>query len=398
MRDLDRVVHRQTYIDLIRAYLRDYGSQRRLARALGMSDAYLSYLLEPLHGGGGHWSAALTAPAREVAEAFKFAKTPSERRAREIADTLCDDADRRDALLEHIELARATAVPRRPAALLAGHDVAAAVARAGDLHHRALTVRDGEATRVAYGQVWAGARGLPDAIDPGRHPLAHVQALLFLHDTAQVLGRLDLALGFARRATRVLSCVEHARSDLSIRLEINTIFAEIVTLNSLGLTRQARTAIARAETMTGYAHEPGVWLRSILEERLNAMRGTRRLSVFDAESTADHALATVPDDPTLRAGVVRRLVDVYLFHATPRSMRRAGHLAGDLRAALARTGLSPLRRTQILGTLVRHARATGDAATASELFTEWLRVTGEAGLRHQRQKLAGELTRVGGGT
>src|SRR5215469_10389159 len=31
----ERLIHRQTYIDLIRAYLADYGTQRDLARALG---------------------------------------------------------------------------------------------------------------------------------------------------------------------------------------------------------------------------------------------------------------------------------------------------------------------------------------------------------------------------
>lgn len=49
--DPQRLIHRQTYIDLIRAYLRDYGSQHDLARALGLSEAYASYLLAPLRLG-----------------------------------------------------------------------------------------------------------------------------------------------------------------------------------------------------------------------------------------------------------------------------------------------------------------------------------------------------------
>ncbi|MFC4534176.1 hypothetical protein ACFO60_25730 [Sphaerisporangium dianthi] len=95
----------------------------------------------------------------------------------------------------------------------------------------------------------------------------------------------------------------------------------------------------------------------------------------------------------LRAGIVRRLVDVHLFHATPRSMRAAARHADDLRSALALTGAGPLRRTQILRTLLRHARVSGDETTASALLTECPRVTGEAGLRHQREKFTGEFAR-----
>jgi len=39
--DPERLIHRQTYIDLIRAYLRDYGSQHDLARALAMDAALI---------------------------------------------------------------------------------------------------------------------------------------------------------------------------------------------------------------------------------------------------------------------------------------------------------------------------------------------------------------------
>lgn len=43
-----RAFHRQMYVDLIRAYLRDYGSQKDLARAMRVSEAYVSFLIEPL--------------------------------------------------------------------------------------------------------------------------------------------------------------------------------------------------------------------------------------------------------------------------------------------------------------------------------------------------------------
>jgi hypothetical protein len=83
--DPGRLIHRQTYIDLIDAYLADYGTRRDLARALGVSEVYVSYLLKPLSLAAGrppaHWSGLLSAAGYEVAEALKFAKTPSQARA-----------------------------------------------------------------------------------------------------------------------------------------------------------------------------------------------------------------------------------------------------------------------------------------------------------------------------
>src|SRR3954454_22229480 len=43
-----RMLHRHMYIDLIRAYLRERGTQAGLARSLGVTEAYLSFAMEPV--------------------------------------------------------------------------------------------------------------------------------------------------------------------------------------------------------------------------------------------------------------------------------------------------------------------------------------------------------------
>jgi hypothetical protein len=139
-----------------------------------------------------------------------------------------------------------------------------------------------------------------------------------LHDTAQVFGRSDIALGLARKAIGIL---QSAGSDISgeygaIRLHINARFAEVVSLNTLRLRGEARVAIACAEPLPGYNREPETWLRSFLEEQLNAMTGFPRASIYEAERTADRALYLVPDDVILQAGITRRLMDIYLTRLT----------------------------------------------------------------------------------
>jgi hypothetical protein len=397
--DLDRLMHRQTYIDLIRAYLADYGSQRDLARALGISEAYASYLLEPVRlrlsrRQDGHWSILLCAAGHEVAEAFKYVKTPAEFRAQQIASQLLTDADRRDVLLYHVSLARRLAPAPADSALLSASDARTMLQTIGETHQAALYGPAEAVTAASYAQVWRQARDLPALIDPRVNPPEHAQALMFLHDTAQVLGRPDLALGFARRALRALPASRrgNAGSPAVIRLRINAIFAEIVTLNTLGLRADALRAGEYAQSLPGYGDEPETWLRSFLEQQLTSMSGLHRASIYMAESTADRALGLLPDDRILRAGVSRRLMDVYLSRPTPRSIRNASRLANDLYQAVAHDcGLSPLRRAQILRTLIRYYRRVEDPSTATDLIAECLRVTAEANLVHQRDELVREV-------
>jgi hypothetical protein len=398
--DPERLIHRQTYIDLIRAYLRDYGSQHDLARALGLSEAYASYLLAPLRLGydrrPAHWTALLTAHGDEVAEAFRFVKTPSLRRARQIADLLCTDAERREVLLHHIELARRSSrCPAQDGVRLSEAEAGAAVSALAELHHRALHDTRPALTAVAYARVWSDAMSLSASIDPRQNPVGYAQVLMFRHDAAQVLGRADIALGCARKAIAILQSIGTgaASSDDAVRMTINSRFAEIVSLNTLGLRNEARVAIATAEPLRGYRREPQTWLRSFLEEQLNSITGFPRASIYGAERTADMALALVPDDAIVQAGVTRRLMDIYLARPTGRNRRKADRLAGALRPVIASgSAISPLRRAQILRTLARYSRSVQDTSGTAALISEGLRVTADAHLVHQRRELVREFS------
>jgi hypothetical protein len=307
--DPERLIHRQTYIDLIRAYLLDYGSQHDLSRALGFSEAYASFLLAPLRPSASrrdvvHWSVLLLA-GHEVAEAFRWVKTPSQARARQIADQLCTDTERREVLLFHIDLARMPAKPGAPSSVpLSASEAKAIILTIGDVHQAALYDSSEAVTAASYAQVWRQARAASALIDPRRSPAGHAQVLMFLHDAAQVLGRADLALGFARRAIGVTSALaDRNSSDDLIRMRINAMLAEAVSLNSLRLRREAAATIDQARMLPGYNREPEVWQRSFLEQTLNSITGSARASIYGAESTSDTALALTQRDTILQAGI-----------------------------------------------------------------------------------------------
>jgi hypothetical protein len=75
------------------------------------------------------------------------------------------------------------------------------------------------------------------SIDPRRNPVGYAQVLVILHDCAQVLERADIALGCARKAIGILQSIGTgtASADDPVRLHINARFAEVVSLNTLGL-------------------------------------------------------------------------------------------------------------------------------------------------------------------
>jgi transcriptional regulator with XRE-family HTH domain len=394
----DRLIHRQTYTDLIRAYLADYGSQREFARVLGLSEPYLSYLLEPVRvpdmRKAEHWSVLLAKTGYEIAEAFKYAKTPSQARAERIARLLTSDAERRDVFLEHVRLAR-TASSREPlTATLPTGQAQAALRVIGDIHQAALHSPAGADTVSSYASVWELAAPLPAAIHPRHDRADYAQALMYLHDVAQALNRPDLGIGFARRAIAALPLPDRPGCEppQETRLRVNAFLAEVVTLNTLGLHRQALGSIDHAETLPGFAVEPETWLRSFLEQRLTALAWLPRSSRYAIDALADRALSLVPADQILRAGVIRRQLDAYLTRLTPRSARAADRLAIELRLAIAPDATtSPMRRAQILRTLARLHRQSGDHATTGQLIGDCLAITTEANLLHQRSALIREM-------
>jgi hypothetical protein len=387
------------YIDLLRAYLLQYGSQRALARALGVSDAYLSLLLEPLRlpGGGSrklaYWADAARWPRHDLAEALRALKSPSLDRARQLVDRLCSDEERREVLLYHVSQASASLRPTKRAEMgLSAEEGQQITLMLGAMHHAALHSSDANAARSGYAQVWDAARVAAALIDERLQPLEAAQILLILHDAACILNRFDLALRYARRAILILDEPPNPRaSDERIRLRTNAAVAEALALNNLGLQQEALVVVERAKALPGYRVESESWLRSFLEQRLRSLERMRRASIYDAERTAEQARELVADDPILIAGVEARLADVYLAHPSPRSLRLAQALVERLLAFSQREGgTPPLRRVLALRTAARYFEQTGDCPMRADLLRRCMDLADAAGLAHQRTKVERE--------
>ena len=399
-----RVFHRQMYVDLIRSYLQDYGSQRDLARALRLSEAYVSFLLEPLRVPGAprprlYWASALTAPDFEIFEAFRFLKTPSEDRARQLASVLCTESDRCDALLYHISMAQASSQQHESIRSMPGDEARDKLALTGHAHQIVQRSPDVGASKSAHAQVWSMAAPLVDAVDPLRSPLEYTQALLYLHDIAQVWDLHAQALAFARRAILALfrGDIRKQQRDEAHRLRVVSMHAEAVSLNTLGLSADSRRTVGEAMKLLDRSEESRTWQRALLEQELTALVSAPRISIYQAEKIAEDAITLGPADVIAQAAAGYRLLNIYTAHPSPRNSREGGKLAARLRTLAPSPCLTPLRRVQVLRGLYRYSRTLADSTAISMDLSECLRVTYEGSLFHQQREVlrdAGRKTRL----
>ena len=382
--------HRQMYVDLLCAYIIEYGSRRDVARALGVTEPFVTYLLTP-------------GDARGPTGGPRPLKTPSGARADQLAALLCADGERRAVLLRHIAGARRGSAPA-PAwseAREAGQGHCHGACHSSDdpfpllekLHAAATFGASHAQARTAYAVLWRQGHAALRVIDACRQHARFAQVLLFLHETACVLDRADLALDYARRAQLVLGgggTGEEAHDWLAL----GAARAEVVALNNLGLAPAARQAALHVEqTMVRGGMTSALWLPHLYRDRLTSLRRIKRFAISEAEILYDRAAALAADGET-QVLLEERVAGALLAHGTPRSLRKARPLIerglpyADGRGAQ-RGGLrlGPLHRAQLLRTATLYAWKVRDQELWTHCLRRCLRVVTAAGLTHQRRQL-----------
>jgi hypothetical protein len=407
---VDRLYHRQMYIDLVSAYLRDYGSRAKLARALGITEGAISQLLSPasLPDPEQHrlspdrrprrarktprhpyWAdLLLEPPPGDLASSLSLLKTPNRERAEQIAGELRTEGKRRERLLYHMAMARR--VVREPGDEPAYADEDEVVDRLRSLgteFESALYTGEPMEARIGYAHVWDVSSQFLEHIDPVRQPIERVQVLLMLQDAASVLNESDRALEYARRAILLLSTDAARRHPMCDRFLTNAMLAEVVSLNELGLADDARDIADHALAHARYQDEPHVWRRSFLEQRLKSLSRIPGNNLFDAEATADEALALAPEGHGEIGGINAYLVQMYVRRGLSRSLGKAGRLIDSLRSAAASTTTSTVRRMRMLRAIAAYAYARHDEDLLTETVWQALELSESAGLLHEADSL-----------
>jgi hypothetical protein len=380
------------YVDLVRSYLLDFGSRRSLARALGVKESFVTYLLTPFG-------------ARSPHGGLLPAKTPSQVKAERLVTLLCADVERRAVLLRHITAAREHAPARtlwQGPTLEPGRGPLASLAEVVRLQERLRAVAAGGPSparaRAAYLGLWRHGQAALDRFPAVTDPLAYTQLLLYLHEAACVLDRADLALDYARQAQLVLrqAYLAHDRQDAGTWLLAGAARAEVVALNNLGLVEAAQQCALHVEqkVLAGELVRAS-WLPHLYRDRLTSLRKLHRFAVSEAEILYDRAGALLKGADRAAAVLLdERHAGALLAHGTQRSLRKAEPLVERaVQAVSAGSGrenapqLGALHRAQVWRTAARFAWQTGDRARWAVCLRRCLRMVAGAGLAHQRRQL-----------
>jgi transcriptional regulator with XRE-family HTH domain len=368
-------------VDLLQAYRRRQGwSQRTLARALGVSDAFVSYVLDP------------EPPLLQD-------KRLSPARERQLVGLLDLDADCREVLQYHLAGARRRRRHESASCStwLSTEQVDELNTLLRKLHGEATFAGSAVAAKRAYVQIWDLASQVVDRIHPRNQQLARVDTLMILHDAACVLDRADLALGYARQALDVLERdpVDARNQDRLESSKVHASRAEIVALNNLELPLAASKVAQRVEAiLPGFQADRAAWLPQLCSDRLSSLsrlEGVRRFPISEAENLRERAEREAQPSATMQVLLDNALARAFLAHGTARSLRKALPLVerGLQRAENPTEPLGPLHRAMLLRTAARYEwKIGGTTATWSRLLRACLELVDSAGLTHQRAELA----------
>ncbi|NOY97932.1 MAG: hypothetical protein GXP40_01850, partial [Chloroflexi bacterium] len=217
---------------------------------------------------------------------------PSPRIAKAIADALPAPDEIKRGLVEHMELARVSAVKARYGVKRAANQqlVVERLSQLERTHRQATFGGDLKEVRRAYRVVRDAAGNLLGQIDPEKYPDSFAQTCLYYHDAQCVLNRPDEALLYAKMAQLVLDSMEDIESGYAREqrdaIEVNAIRGEAIAYHNLGLDRKVPGILQRACYTAAYRNARDFWEPLIKRDLINALAVTPRFSIREASKIA----------------------------------------------------------------------------------------------------------------
>lgn len=388
--------HRETYIAVIKAALRNHGAKQAAALELGLWPHHLSEALNP-----------------EVdTEAYTRKLNPA--RVERLVQMLSLDPEVRQSLLEHIYLAwaeeRAALIPLSSQRWLTHYTIADLLSDIGQAHVAATSTSDTEEARHKYREIRHACQIVAGRIDFDPHrvdnddpdfnsnPLEFVQVCLFLHDVQCVLNRADDALAHSKYASQVMAACEPSdfarRREYFDHLLVNTAVAECLAYRNLNLPKEADEASRKAEKLveeTG-SYSAQYWLPHIYMHRLHAVIERPYFVVGDV----DGLVRQVEQAYKRRQGDFEERWHIQLMEARARGylqygirhqsqlrLRRAGEVLGKVVEQIGRLPLGSVQKTRLLRTYGRVQWHLGKRDAWRHYIRSALEIAVSAGLDHQ---------------
>lgn len=377
-------LHREVYIAILDSVLRTPGSKRHLAKQIGITPQYLSFLLNT-----------------QTDNPYSF-RPPSFRVAEKIANALPLPSEQRLNLLKHMYLAgeRASQVvdtlrselPARPiedylGELRKAHDEATFAIDAQRAKTLYLTVRDISQVLLKHSVLYT-------------YPLHAVEVCMILHDAQCVLNCAEDALYLAKLARAIMSSLDrcdYRDKERFDSFQIRSFRAEAVAYGNLQLFREAYDCCLQAERSEAMRYQFELALPQLNRDKIKALYGQPRFALSEAEELAIQVRKICDRgrdelDPLWVFLVNQFLGRAYLqYH----NLKKAGKLLRAQFEQMERIPhLGPLHRTMFLKTYAWYRYDEGDYIEWEHLITKALKCAFNAGLTHQISEMRQEYGSV----
>ncbi|MCC9075952.1 hypothetical protein FKZ61_007495 [Litorilinea aerophila] len=386
----EALLHREVAVQTLQGLLRERGSKERLARQLGVSPQYLSYLLDP-------WNH----------------RTPSPALARRLVAALPLEPEQRATLWEHLMLCQVNRLEARRAAFLEGRR---SVLLNAEEHLHQLLQASAEAqfgpnavSRVKYRLVYEGGRYLAQVVGPREDLRVFIEASLVAHNAANVLNYPVSALWMARQVNYVpeeiwLQALRDREE--AIHYQVYGLLATATAYHNLGLYGEEYACCDQAEALLAEAGTTRLqenWLPHLYRNKLNALMYTPRFSIGEAENIAHRAQEVIerasghtlesPFGQLLLFLIQVSLGRAYIRNANRRRLNKAEVVLRGCYDALAYMPLvGPLHRTLLLRAMAEMYGKMGSQEYRRHFLRSAYQEASAAGLTHQRARILAKLS------
>ncbi len=264
-------LHREVYISLLNSALQEPGSKRSLAEQIGITQQYLSYLLNP-----------------ETNDLQNF-RVPNAKIAQKIANALPFEREQREQLLMHMCLARdgASHIARTFRADLSDYSLEHFMQELREAYQEASFSADPHISRRKYLVVRDTCKMLLEYPVLYTYPLITVEVCLLLHDAQCLFNRTEDALYHAKLARAIMDSL--SRNDYFREKErfdsysIEVFRAEARAYSDLRLYREAYEKCLQAEASDAMRYQSEACIPQLYRDKLQALCRKPRFALSEAE-------------------------------------------------------------------------------------------------------------------
>jgi len=353
--------------------LQGAGNKRHLAEQTGITQQYLSYLLNP-----------------RTDDPYNF-RIPNPRIAEKIANALPLEYEQREQLLEHMYLARdgTSQVAATLHSELLAHPIENLLAELRAASQEANFTADPQIAKAKNLLVRDTCKMLLAHAILYTYPLHTVEVCLLLHDVQCILNQAADGLYYAKFARAMMDSLsrnDYRNKERFDSYQIQVFRAEAMAYSDLRLYQEAYDKCLEAEMSDAMRYQAEIYIPQLYRDKLQALGGRPRFALSEAEGLVAR-VREVCDGANNNFAPLRLfmanqyLARAYLKHGNIKKTKKLLNVLFDQLNTIPHVG--PLHRTMFLKTYAKSRWEEGDSTEWEYFLRLALSYALDAGLAHQ---------------